>query len=782
MTATLVPPPVRVPAPAPGAGDPQGRVAGAGVTSPALASGFAVLVSTLALAPLFSASDWFGATLLTVVVVVTVGTLATAARLPVFLVPIAMAVALLSTLVARFTTDAPFGLVPTPDSLAALRVVLAQGMADINRYAPPAPYSEGIAAIAALGVGCVALTVFVLQVNLRMPTAAGLPLIALYVVPSVVLNDGSPWWAFTAVIVAWLVLLVTDERVGLVRWGKLLRRSDHVGGTKALSGASSAAFRLGATAIVAAIVLPILVPGLADAVLGRHPGGTGGDGSGQGGDPAQIDLSPIVSLRKSLLHQPSTPAFTYRTDVPASKQPYLRAVALETFDGESWKPRAFEPATAVSALPTDGGVPTTVSTRPVHIDFATAGLASTYLPVSEYPTSIRGLGDGWFVDLGTTTVFSPDATTTGASWSVDSVAIDPSIEQLRAAPPISDAGRLAGLVAGVPLPSNLSQILDSVPGLSTATTPYDQAVVLQDWFRDTFTYSTTDVTTETSDALSAFLTSRRGYCEQFAATMALMARKLGIASRVVVGYTPGAAQADGSYVVTGKNAHAWPELFFEGIGWVRFEPTPSTPGAPGIAIPGYAPSTPPTQSSPGSQSPTPSSSTACLTKRDCENLEPQPTVVPVVDLVGSGPTAADTWRLRILGALAVLALVAAAVPAVWRWMRRQRRLSADAGVEDAWSELRDTARDLGLPWSDASTPRQAVAAVVVGQRLTGDAAAAATRIGRTTERSRYAPVAPSDGSVARDVATVRSALMSRAEVRTRLRALLLPTSLRRPVG
>ena len=50
-----------------------------------------------------------------------------------------------------------------------------------------------------------------------------------------------------------------------------------------------------------------------------------------------------------------------------------------------------------------------------------------------------------------------------------------------------------------------------------------------------------------------------------------MARTLGIPSRVAVGYTPGALQPDGWYIVTGRNSHAWPEIWFDGIGWIAFD-------------------------------------------------------------------------------------------------------------------------------------------------------------------------------------------------------------------
>ena len=57
--------------------------------------------------------------------------------------------------------------------------------------------------------------------------------------------------------------------------------------------------------------------------------------------------------------------------------------------------------------------------------------------------------------------------------------------------------------------------------------------------------------------------------------VAVMARTLGIPSRVAVGYTPGALQPDGWYIVTGRDSHAWPEIWLDGVGWILFEPTPS---------------------------------------------------------------------------------------------------------------------------------------------------------------------------------------------------------------
>ena len=162
-----------------------------GVLAPTLASWGAVLLAALCLGPLFDGSGWFGATLLVVTVVTAIGGLSTWLRVPMVLVPVLCAVGLFAALVQRFTDSAPWGFIPTLDALSDLRLVLAEGSADISRFAPPVPASEGLTAVTALGVGSVALVVVVLQVVLRLPAVAGLPLVAMYVVPAAELSEGA---------------------------------------------------------------------------------------------------------------------------------------------------------------------------------------------------------------------------------------------------------------------------------------------------------------------------------------------------------------------------------------------------------------------------------------------------------------------------------------------------------------------------------------------------------------------------------------------------------------
>ena len=154
------------------------------------------------------------------------------------------------------------------------------------------------------------------------------------------------------------------------------------------------------------------------------------------------------------------------------------------------------------------------------------------------------------------------------------------------------------------LPDNLPAVVEQRAKEVTrgATSNFEKAVALQDWFRHDggFRYSLSQRDGSGMDLLADFITNDRvGYCEQFAAAMAAMGRTLGIPSRVVVGFLHGTEQQDGRILYTSDDRHAWPEMYFSGVGWVRFEPTPSqragaTPAWTrqdlGIADPSAAPS------------------------------------------------------------------------------------------------------------------------------------------------------------------------------------------------
>lgn len=114
-----------------------------------------------------------------------------------------------------------------------------------------------------------------------------------------------------------------------------------------------------------------------------------------------------------------------------------------------------------------------------------------------------------------------------------------------------------------------------------AGTNYDRATAIQSYLRNNYGYSLNPPSIEPKDPVGSFLfNSKAGYCEYFAAAMALMVRTLGIPSRVVNGFQTGSFnQLGGDFVVRARDAHSWVEIYFPQYGWVPFDPTPSDPNA-----------------------------------------------------------------------------------------------------------------------------------------------------------------------------------------------------------
>jgi hypothetical protein len=113
-----------------------------------------------------------------------------------------------------------------------------------------------------------------------------------------------------------------------------------------------------------------------------------------------------------------------------------------------------------------------------------------------------------------------------------------------------------------------------------AENSYRKALAIKDYLAKNYRYTLTpNVPPENADFVSYFLLQdRNGYCTYFASAMTVLARIAGIPARYIEGYLLPEKSKD-MYVVRGKNAHAWAELYFEGIGWIPFDATPTGGGA-----------------------------------------------------------------------------------------------------------------------------------------------------------------------------------------------------------
>src|SRR6185295_4288682 len=117
----------------------------------------------------------------------------------------------------------------------------------------------------------------------------------------------------------------------------------------------------------------------------------------------------------------------------------------------------------------------------------------------------------------------------------------------------------------------------------TAGQPTAYAAVknVERYLQDTFTYSER-VPTRPIPLMGFLYEDKRGYCQQFSGAMALMLRMAGIPARVAAGFSPGSYNKDtGEYRVRDLDAHSWVEVWFTGIGWVPFDPTPTRSPAQG---------------------------------------------------------------------------------------------------------------------------------------------------------------------------------------------------------
>ena len=177
-------------------------------------------------------------------------------------------------------------------------------------------------------------------------------------------------------------------------------------------------------------------------------------------------------------------------------------------------------------------------------------------------------------------VYSTSDSITDQTYSVTSVVVDPSQAQLQAVPGLV---RTAELAPDLQLPpAYRTSALKELAASNTAgqTTEFAKVNALATWLSGPqFTYSLAPAQPTSAPSLVNFLTKgKSGYCVHYAYAMTVLTRLLGIPARFVVGYTAGTRQKDGSYVVSTADSHAWTEVYFPSMGWIRFEPTPAGQG------------------------------------------------------------------------------------------------------------------------------------------------------------------------------------------------------------
>jgi len=212
----------------------------------------------------------------------------------------------------------------------------------------------------------------------------------------------------------------------------------------------------------------------------------------------------------------------------------------------------------------------------------------------------------------------------------------------------------------------------------------------------------------------------------------VMARTIGIPSRVVTGFGPGEVQPDGTIVVRDRNAHAWVELWMDTQGWVRFDPTPGGPGGTGGSSTGlvsfdardYVP--PPPETTDGESG----SEGAVITRDITPDFGENQVAVPIgsgdLSEPGSSPFSSPAFDAAILLLLIVLS------PLMTKIARRRRRIERlkEGYVSAAWNELIDRLSDLGTRPAPSLTPLEFAGSVHQSMIPLADGVTA-TRFGRS---------------------------------------------------
>lgn len=577
---------------------------------------------------------------------------------------------------------------------------------------------------------------------LRRPAAVGLPLLALWA-PPLVLTGHVPWGVFVVTVAALLLLLTLD--------GPLVARTRRSERTPA---PVRRAERSRAVATTAGAVVLAVVAGLVGTASAALPGGPAGWYRTFTTTGDTIRLAEDLDILRSLTERSSSVVLAYDTGSDADVGP-LRSYTATAFDGRRWQRgeerggREFADRDVL--WPDD--LPGELATR--QVAFEVGELRDDKLPISIDPRQVSTDSDGWGYDPARDEVVG-GLTGAGDSYTltVHERDLDPAV--LREAP----AADLDAVYTQVPGTAHADDVEAAArEAVGDADTVYDQAVALQRWLRDPtrFTYSTTIPRGGTGDPVWDFLQHRTGYCIQFATTMVVMARSLGIPARLAVGYLPGDRTGDTTWRITGQDSHAWPEIYFPGTGWVRFEPTPAqqTGSPPAYTLPstqGGATAAPtandlrdrqPTAGSTGTDDEaTPSASSAVA-------------VTPVVD------TGLPAWVWITAGSLVVV-LVGGLV----LLLARRRRASQVLDPELAWEQVLAALAAEGVRLPPATTLRSAPEAIAsavttrTGRELSPEVREDLAALARAAETHRYArdPVPPEADELERLAMTVTTGL------------------------
>lgn len=725
------------------------RPAGLGLGTE-LALGGVGVVTVLMFLRVFDDRSFLPELLAAVVLPLLIGGVSRRLRLPASataLVSIAVAVLYLSW--TLFPSTTAYG-IPWKGTATAAREALRTTWDQVPTAVAPVVVTNGYLLLAASGVWGLALAADTLAVSWELPLLGLLPWASLLaVIGAVGVPSGRAAWSlvFLAAAFAYLGVASIDER-------RRRTRQLHVEGRHAGPPVRGIGITLGT--LVLALILTPAVPGFGAAPVVRYKSGIGpGD---------RVAISPLVDIKFRLEQRPPVNVFSVR----AARPLYWRVLALDAFNGQIW-------GASGRYRQVRGAIPVPRDSSPSRVNrqsYAIEGLAQFWLPAAYAPRTVDA--SDVRVDPRSLTLATDKETAQGLAYTVESAVPVPSPEELRAV----NAPDPLDLAPEIALPRGFPQSIAVEAARLTAEQPsrYDKVIAIQNYLRH-FEYSLEPPPGHDEQTMERFLfTDQKGYCEQFAGTMAAMLRSLGIPARVAVGFTPGTLDpSTGIYRVTTENAHAWVEAYFPGYGWLQFEPTPTRNDPNEAAYNG----TRTADSDPDSASATP-------TTRSIDFPAPSTTLPDDSDPLAAGGLPGTPAPRRGVPRWAVLLAIVVDIPLLLgltilgaKALRRRARLHAPLGqrAQALWAEVLDLLVDAGMPVPGSDTPLETARRAALHLKVPDPPLIA---LARAEYGEMFAPDGLSETSgLAAHERDVRHAILHRFAPRRRLWVRVSLNSLRR---
>ena len=454
-----------------------------------------------------------------------------------------------------------FGL-PTASTFRAFLRSFAEVGTVAESHAAPSPPVPPLLLAGVTAVWTATFSSHVLAVRARSPFLAILPPGTLMAFTSLVVASPARRIYVALFLLAALALLYGDGLRRIAQWGPLTQWRSR-GRTRATAVSTRGARRLAFACLAIALVIPGILPGFRSKPLLDVREETAN---------AFVSVDPIVDIRPALARNPAVQLFTVWTNQTA----YWRSLSLDTFNGRLW---------TASNVNAENGLDAGAGTlRPgaalvpnaslIRQRFRFDRLNQPWLPAAFEPVELAIREADVRFDTDSSSLVSMEGTGPGFTYTVTSRVVSPAPEVLDT---VSFPGNLLTERYTALPPETPAEIYEMAGRLTREyPTAYRKILAIQAFLR-TFEYNERAAPGHGINDILHFLTkSREGYCEQFAGTMAVLLRAIGIPARVAVGFTPGTFDSvTGAYRVTTKNLHSWVEVLFPGFGWLPFEPTPS---------------------------------------------------------------------------------------------------------------------------------------------------------------------------------------------------------------